>query len=214
MMPSRLKTYALTASSAAAVATASAATADIISSDGSVSIDTGNSQTLFSIDPQYHVAVSNRGSGVFSSTGYGIASVSVNGYVGLVNSGVTIGAGFTGSTQSAASNYMRVSSGVVQISSSNALALGTSQILGFAITGSGPDVYYAWINYTLERSDDGPFQYIWEINGWAYNNVAGESIIAGQTTAEGGNAVPGLGGLAALAIGAAGIRSRRQRTIA
>ena len=36
-------------------------------------------------------------------------------------------------------------------------------------------------------------------------------IIAGQDTAAGSSAVPGLGGLAALAIG---VRSRRQRTVA
>ena len=44
--------------------------------------------------------------------------------------------------------------------------------------------------------------------------VDGQGIIAGQNTAAGSQAVPGLGGLAALAIGAAGVRSRRQRTVA
>jgi MYXO-CTERM domain-containing protein len=45
-------------------------------------------------------------------------------------------------------------------------------------------------------------------------DVANQGIIAGQNTAAGSSAVPGLGGLAALAIGAAGVRSRRQRTVA
>ncbi len=45
------------------------------------------------------------------------------------------------------------------------------------------------------------------LTGWAYNDVPGGSIMAGQTEAV---AVPGAGGLLALACGAAGLRRRRK----
>ena len=74
--------------------------------------------------------------------------------------------------------------------------------VGFAI-GSGSDRKFGWMH----------FQNINHVGltltGWAYNNVAGESITAGQT--ESATAVPGAGGLLALACGAAGFRRRRNR---
>ena len=92
------------------------------------------------------------------------------------------------------------------------LELGAGMIVGFAFTdSSGGDTYYGWVAYDLSMSAG---SYSFTVNGWAYNDVAGEGIIAGQNQAAGSSAVPGLGGLAALAIGAAGVRSRRQRTVA
>ena len=95
-------------------------------------------------------------------------------------------------------------------SSSDFLTLGSGEIVGFSLTDSG-DNYYGWIAYDLSMSEG---EYTFTVNGWAYNDVANEGIIAGQNQAAGSSAVPGLGGLAALAIGAAGVRSRRQRTVA
>ena len=90
------------------------------------------------------------------------------------------------------------------------LDLGSGVIVGFRLSASALD-FYGWINYDLSMSEG---QYAFTVNGWAYNDVAGEGIIAGQYQAAGSSAAPGLGGLAALAIGAAGVRSRRQRTVA
>ena len=104
---------------------------------------------------------------------------------------------------------MLFSGGSMSFSSGN-LTLGSGKIVGFSLNDSG-DNYYGWIAYDLSMSEG---EYTFTVNGWAYNDVANEGIIAGQNQAAGSSAVPGLGGLAALAIGAAGVRSRRQRTVA
>ena len=73
--------------------------------------------------------------------------------------------------------------------------------LGFELDG---ETVLGWADISL--STDGLSL---TVHGWAYED-SGEAIVAGQT--EGGdNAVPGLGGLAALACGAAGMRRRRDR---
>lgn len=92
------------------------------------------------------------------------------------------------------------------------LDAGSNKLLAFRVE-EGTDTFYGWIDYTLSFNDiySG---YTFTVNAWAYNDVSGQGIIAGQNTAAGSQAVPGLGGLAALAIGAAGVRSRRQRTVA
>jgi LPXTG-motif cell wall-anchored protein len=46
------------------------------------------------------------------------------------------------------------------------------------------------------------------VHGWAFED-SGAGIVAGETGAS--NPVPGLGGLAALACGAAGLRRKRDR---
>ena len=96
--------------------------------------------------------------------------------------------------------------------SSTTLGAGSNKLLAFRVE-EGTDTFYGWIDYTLSFTDiySG---YTFTVNAWAYNDVSGQGIIAGQNTAAGSQAVPGLGGLAALAIGAAGVRSRRQRTVA
>jgi hypothetical protein len=68
---------------------------------------------------------------------------------------------------------------------------GQSGYLGirFRTTSSGP-YYYGWIAYTGNNGTFGG-----TVTGWAYNDVAGESILAGQT-------VPEPTGLAVLAAGA------------
>lgn len=67
--------------------------------------------------------------------------------------------------------------------------------------GAGDVSHYGYVSITWDGVD-------LTLHGYAWENVGGEGIVAGST------AVPGLGGLAALAIGAAGVRSRRQRTVA
>ena len=67
--------------------------------------------------------------------------------------------------------------------------------------GEGRVTHYGYVSITWDGVD-------LTLHGYAWENVGGEGIVAGST------AVPGIGGLAALAIGAAGLRSRRQRTVA
>jgi hypothetical protein len=79
------------------------------------------------------------------------------------------------------------------------LAEGATGYLGFRIPYGG--TYYGWIEVTRISG------YI-SISRWAYESDAGTGIVAGST---GSGAVPGLGGLAALALGASGVRCSRHR---
>ena len=78
-----------------------------------------------------------------------------------------------------------------------------------AALGTGANTFYGGVDLNLYLSGITPGTFVFTVNSWAYNDVAGEGIITGQNTAAGSSAVPGLGGLAALAIGDAGVRSRR-----
>lgn len=90
------------------------------------------------------------------------------------------------------------------------LAEGT-HLIGFAYSGDlGRTFEYGWVNYTLTFDADGLESFV--LNSWAYNNTADEGIVMGQQQST--SAVPGIGGLAALAMGAAGVRGRRQRVVA
>ena len=94
------------------------------------------------------------------------------------------------------------------------MAFGRS-LVGLEIT-SGADIHYGRIDYASSFAQGDGLSFI--VNGWAYNDVSGQGIIAGQNkparSSGGGGAVPGFGGLGDLAIGAAGLRSPRQRTVA
>ena len=210
MSDSRLKSYALAASSAAAMATAGAANAGIVSSSGGpISINTNAPQTtLFTVAGIALEAV-NTMTGDWSQSGYAFVSLG-GGSISMtaVDNGDTIGSGFTG-YQGAISAKLRFT-GTVVSSCPCGMPLGDNQLMGISFR-SGSDRYYAWVDYSLSMLQG---EYTFTINSWAYNEVANESIIAGQDPAAGSTAVPGLGGLAALAIGAAGVRSRRQRTVA
>ena len=72
--------------------------------------------------------------------------------------------------------------------------------LGFDLDG---ETVFGWADISL--STDGLSL---TVHGWAFED-SGSGIVAGETGAS--NAVPGLGGLAALACGAAGMRRRRDR---
>ena len=87
--------------------------------------------------------------------------------------------------------------------------VGSTGFLGFAFI-DGADRYYGWIEMTTDPRDYyGQARGAIRINSWFINGTANETVIAGQTG--GGGAVPGLGGLAALACGAAGMRRSRNR---
>ena len=215
MTNSHLKNYLMTAGAAtAAFAVAGSVDADIIASSGSTSVVKGDNLTLFSFNGAKIKAGNAWNRSVTSSSNtYAnarIQATNVNFQLASISDGITISniMNFGGSTES---NYR---SGVSQVMthSGNDLALTSNKLVAFRVTDGG-DSYYGWLDYSLAfiSLDDG---YTFTVNGWAYNDVAGEGIIAGQNTAAGSGAVPGLGGLAALAIGAAGVRSRRQRTVA
>ena len=213
MSDSRLRNYALTAGGAAALAATGLAGADIQQSTGATTILEGfqeaGSTDLFTING-IRFGASNQLYGSFFSAGHARASfwASDSGAEwSAVNAGESIGDGFSGGPNPY--YYMAFSSGKMSIQRGN-LEFGTGEIVGFSYSSSG-DTYYGWVAYDLSMSEG---RYSFTVNGWAYNDVAGEGIIAGQNQAAGSSAVPGLGGLAALAIGAAGVRSRRQRTVA
>ena len=215
-MESRLKNYALTAGGAVTLATAGAANAEIISSDASMSIILNETPViLFSIGNR-DIEVSNS---TYSNITYGGARARMRidanfdpyaGALGNVAYGSSIGSyGIEGAEVGAIRNTRGFSNGTPAFSNSD-LSLGDSMIVGMIIAGNSSN-HYAWVNYSLSWNGS---EYTFTINSWAYNDVAGQGIIAGQNTAAGSTAVPGLGGLAALAIGAAGVRSRRQCTVA
>ena len=210
MSDSRLKNYALTAGGAAALAAAGMASADIRTSSGSTAIPVSDSSslTLFTVGG-VEVQASNDAAGSWAIGGTASATMNVDfGSLTKVNSGVTVGAGFTGVFT--VYNRVTFSAGAVTSSSSKGLLTGSNHLIGLSL-GLGGTIHYAWIEYSLSMFEG---EYTFTVNRWAYNDVANEGIIAGQNQAAGSSAVPGLGGLAALAIGAAGVRSRRQRTVA
>jgi len=212
MSDSRLKNYALTAGSAAALAATGLAGADIQTSSGEpVSININQQLTiLFSIDGEQFVA-GNVTSQVYGTTSFtnftaGFTGTAFDFNWKIVSSGVAVdnGLGFTGN-----SGLERRYAHTSVTHSTTDLPLGTNKLIAFSLEST--ETHYGWINYSLAQETDG---YAFTVNSWAYNDIAGQGIFAGQNTAAGSSAVPGLGGLAALAIGAAGVRSRRQRTVA
>ena len=220
MTEPRIKAYALTAGGATMLIAGGAANAEIIASYESISIILNEDPTtLFSIG-DLDLKADNNTYGSFANYGGATARLRVQEGIGIpdgdwivglgnVGYGSSIGPGFTGTTTRQIKNSHIFSNNVTAGSNSD-LSLGNSMIVGMAFSNEGSD-HYAWVNYSLSWSGS---EYTFTINSWAYNDVAGEGIIAGQNVAAGSNAVPGLGGLAALAMGAAGVRSRRQRTVA
>ena len=209
-MNSRLKTYALSASGTATLVAGGVTNADIIPSDGPVNIQPTNSptgpipSTLFEVAGQ-EVQAANFMAGSWSGSGLASVRINVDGdglRIGTVTSGSTISAGATFALTSVY-NTMFFAGNTMTTQNTSGMPIGTSVLLGFSISDTA-DTFYGWINYSLSMSEG---EYTLTINSWAYNDVAGEGIIAGQNQAAGSSAVPGLGGLAALAIGAAGVRS-------
>lgn len=93
------------------------------------------------------------------------------------------------------------------------LAAGT-HLIGIAFSGDlGQSFLYGWFDYTLTFDGSGNVQ-SFVVNSWAYNDTADEGILMGRQQSASASAVPGIGGLAALAMGAAGVRGRRRRVVA
>jgi|GEM_PF-1922311 len=92
--------------------------------------------------------------------------------------------------------------------------------LGFRIPDGASGFYFGWFDVTVSRDGTGhaggtvgpatfqpvgtPSYFSLTIHAWAYDDT-GAAILAGQTSA-----VPGGAGLAALAVGASGLRRRRR----
>ena len=83
---------------------------------------------------------------------------------------------------------------------------GSNRYLGFFVqnTSTGTDYVAGWINFDFDRSAG---QRSFTINSYSVDVGANASI----TMPANGGAVPGIGGLAGLAMGAAGMRRKRQR---
>ena len=76
----------------------------------------------------------------------------------------------------------------------------------FAIRfNDGGDYHYGWVEVSMDTAG------IITVDRWALESTANTSA---EYSPAGSTPVPGIGGLAALAMGAAGVRSRRQRTVA
>ncbi|MCP4741223.1 MAG: hypothetical protein GY871_03195 [Actinomycetales bacterium] len=219
MSDSRLRNYALAAGGTAALAAAGAASAEIQKSSGLTPIPAGSGSSSIvdlltidnGVDPEGRLRAGNRMSGTWSSSGSARVFLDFyrNGQVwNMVDAGASIGPGFTGTRS--ASQHMSFNNSAMFSSTVKNLVSGTGEIVGFSFDVGG-ETFYGWIDYDLSMSEG---EYAFTVNSWAYNDVAGQGIIAGQNQAAGSSAVPGLGGLAALAIGAAGVHTRRQRTVA
>lgn len=191
---------AYAAAGAGATAVSGIAAADLVISTGPMTIDNGPGNTnLFTQDDKALWATNSarsnpQGPSFTFSAGLFADSISFNPWV---NNGDTI------------SNTTGMGAGGLQATSQfgftgnpNPLPFGDNMLVAFAMkTGAG--TYYGWIDYSI---DNDPFtSFNFTINSWAYNDTSDGVIIAGQ------NEVPGPGGLAVLAIGAAGIRFRRRR---
>ena len=79
--------------------------------------------------------------------------------------------------------------------------------IGFSVEAEGlngvPFANYGWLDLTVGLDESGDF--FLTVNRWAYESDMGEAARIP------GGVVPGVGGLAALAFGAAGLRRRRER---
>ena len=78
------------------------------------------------------------------------------------------------------------------------------QLPAAGVDGFGGVFNYGWLDITVGFNEDDKL--FLTVNRWAY-----ESDVETAASIPGGSVVPGVGGLAALAFGAAGIRRRRER---
>ena len=85
---------------------------------------------------------------------------------------------------------------------------GSNRYLGFFVQNTLTTDYVAgWINFDFDRSSG---QRSFTINNYSVD-VAGSGATITMPANSGGGAVPGIGGLAGLAMGAAGLRRKRPR---
>ena len=89
-------------------------------------------------------------------------------------------------------------------SGSGNMEIGERAFLAMTLQNDSGLTLYGWADITLSSALSVT------VHAWAFESTGG-SILAGQTESSGGTPVPGLGGLAALACGAAGLRRKRNR---
>lgn len=217
MTENRLRKYTMTVGTTIAAAAAGSAHAGIVSSVSSVNV-TIDTELLFNFGPGGMAAQNVAKSSPWDSrsvrvgaTNFDLTIYFFN--VNNVDAGTTISSAFINSSnKSSVAAHSKSFQGNPKVDSNN-IDAGANQLLAFGMAYGG-ESYFGWIDYTLDASGGATDPYTFTINAWAYNDVADQGIIAGEARAagsSGGAAVPGLGGLAGLAIGAAGVRTRRQR---
>lgn len=122
------------------------------------------------------------------------------------NPGDSVGSSFKGRSDAAGGKSKTVDTNSKQKSAAKGVMDGRT-FLGFSVPldglGAGAS-NYGWFDLTLGEDESGNLSLT--INRWAYESDPG---IAAQIPAE--NPVPGVGGLLGLAMGAAGVRRRRER---
>ncbi len=194
----RIMRYAA-AASAGATAVSGMASADLVISTGAMTIDAGSGEiNLFTQDNDALWATNSArmNSNASFSLSAGLFADSISFNVG-VNNGDVIS-----NTAGMAAGGLQVTSRFGFTANPNDLPFGDNMLVAFAMN-TGVGTYYGWIDYSINTEDI--TEYDFTINAWAYNDTSGGAIVAGQ------NEVPGPGGLAVLAIGAAGVRLRRRR---
>ena len=206
MSDSRLKTYALTAGGATALA-AGTASGDIIHTSTNVTLSAGERWTFTMASATLSFSNTFRNSFAELNLRPG-ASAQVAGDSSGFASKLSEGEAISGNLPFRPSSYTNF---IVASTKASASARGNWDavdgddrgFLGVEI-GTGADVNYGWIDVTWTGS-----QAI--IHGYAWESDTNTAISAGQTTS-GAAAVPGAPtavGLIGLAAGAAGIRRRR-----
>ena len=122
------------------------------------------------------------------------------------NPGDSVGSSFKGRSYAAGGKNKTFNTNSKQKSAAKGVMDGRT-FLGFSVPldglGAGAS-NYGWFDLTLGEDESGNLSLT--INRWAYQSDPG---IAAQIPAE--NPVPGVGGLLGLAMGAAGVRRRRER---
>ena len=225
MTENRLSKYALTAGTTIAVSAVGSAHAGIVSSTGPVTVAADDGLSLFDFGPG-GIRVGNEvvqasfnfravfvaGSSAGDSAGADLRVSFLNN--NNVDAGMTISTAFSTANTTVAFAQSKTGKNGTGPHPYN-IDEGTNELLAFRMEVTGETgIYFGWIDYTLDASGNASNPYTFTVNAWAYNDVADQGIIAGEARAagsSGGGTVPGLGGLAALAIGAAGVRTRRQR---
>lgn len=205
----RLATY--TAAAGGVLVAGSAAQADLMIYENFGSLD---ASTSFSIDLGVIAAgakFNNRG--IFTQPN----SAFIGMYIGL--SGTPAG-GFDLTPKAAGFNFSEFNGTFQNFGQSTFLTAGNntaginSQLgtyyVGFKVQGSDFLFRYGWVEYVYSSNNPN----VVTVSRWAYQSD-GSGAVAGATgtvaDGGGGGAVPGLGGLAALAMGAAGMRRSRNR---
>ena len=103
------------------------------------------------------------------------------------------------------------SSGISIEANAQNFTSGIPGFFGFRFTDAGlTNQFYGWAELNLDTASPGTAT----INRWAYNDVAGQSIKAGDTGQSSAVPEPGTLSLTLLGLGAGGVRAWRKRKLA